>query len=222
MTASEMTVKEWGSFAQDWRNTYKVFTKALAADPNTKWKSVDDHHFDALNDLIQKYGLEGLWTPEEIRELSLIWHRLDPWSDSAAGVEKLNNAFHTCTLSNGNVALLDDLKAHSGIPFTHIVSAEMFGSYKPSPRVYLGAAEKLGLQPNQCAMVAAHLQDLKAAKETGYGTAVYVWRPQEEDWNDEQVEKARREGWVDVWVDGGNDGFVTVAEKLGVAVVKDI
>ena len=95
------------------------------------------------------------------------------------------------------------------------VLATLF-TYKPSPRVYLGAAEKLQLPPSQCAMVAAHLNDLKAAKENGLQT-IYVERPGEEDWDEEQVEQARREGWVDLWIGSdGNRGFITVAEKLGV------
>jgi len=81
--------------------------------------------------------------------------------------------------------------------------------------VYLGAAEKLQLRPDQCAMVAAHLNDLKAARDNGLKT-IYVERPSEEEWGRDEIEKAR--GWVDLWVSIGNDnkGFVTVAEKLGI------
>jgi hypothetical protein len=125
----------------------------------------------------------------------------------------------TCTLSNGNLSLLGDLRTFSGIPFTHLLSAEMFGTYKPSPKVYLGAAEKLELHPNQCVMVAAHLNDLKAAKENGLQT-VYVERPDEEDWGADEVEQARQGGWVDLWISSkdGSRGFITVAEKLGIDV----
>lgn len=72
-------------------------------------------------------------------------------------------------------------------------------------------------------MVAAHLADLKAAKENGLQT-VYVERPGEEDWSDEEVQKARTAGWVDMWVElgkGNNRGFVTVAERLGIKVPHD-
>ena len=75
--------------------------------------------------------------------------------------------------------MLSDLKAHGNLNFTYLLSAEMFGSYKPSPKVYLGAAEKLSLQPSECAMVAAHLDDLKAAKSHGLQT-IYVERLGEE------------------------------------------
>jgi len=216
-----MSDEHWGQFAQQWRDSYKAFTKQLASDPSIPWVSVDDHHLSALKKLITEWELEGLWDEEEIRALSLVWHQLDPWDDSVAGMALLNRGgFHTCMLSNGNLSLLSDLRAYSQIPFTHIFSAEMFGTYKPSPKVYLGAAEKLGLRPEECAMVAAHLNDLKAAKGCGLRT-VYVERAQEEDWNEEVVEEEREAGWVDVWIDmkeEGSKGFVTVAEKLGVKV----
>lgn len=123
----------------------------------------------------------------------------------------------TCTLSNGNISLLGDLRTSSKIPFTHLFSAELFGTYKPSPGVYLGAAEKLNLPPNKCVMVAAHLNDLRAAKDNGLHT-VYVERPGEEDWDNERVEESKREGFVDIWIgnDGNSKGFITVAEKFGI------
>ena len=61
--------------------------------------------------------------------------------------------FSTVTLSNGNLTLLNDMCKHGNMKFTHIFSSEMFKSYKPSPKVYLGAAEKLGLKPEECVMV---------------------------------------------------------------------
>jgi len=45
---------------------------------------------------------------------------------------------------------------------------------------------------------------------------VYVERPLEEDLSEEDVEKARGEGWVDLWIAGDQNGFLTLAEKLGI------
>lgn len=215
--ATDMSKEEWGQFAQQWRNTYKQFTRSLADNSALQWKTVDEHHLDSLRELLAEWKLEGLWTDEEVRVLSLIWHRLDPWEDSEAGIKELNKLYWTCTLSNGNLSLLNDLKVHAKLEFTHVFSAEQFGSYKPNPAVYLGAVEKLELAPNDCAMVAAHLGDLKAAKGCGLQT-VYVERPQEEDFGAERVEAAKKDGWVDVWVCLEEDGFVAAAEKLGIQV----
>lgn len=133
-------------------------------------------------------------------------------------MRELNKLFWTCSLSNGNLSLLNDLRVYARLDFTHIFSAEQFGSYKPSPRVYLGAVEKLGLKPNECAMVAAHLNDLKAASECGLQT-IYVERPQEEDWTAAMIEKKREAGWEpDLWISNDKQGFLTVAEQLGIHV----
>ncbi|KAJ5061768.1 HAD-like domain-containing protein [Bipolaris maydis] len=221
LRASAMTEEDWGRFAQEWRDSYKIFTKKLATDHSSTWMTVDDHHLKSLKELIAKWELQGLWEEHEIRALSLCWHHLVPWDDSVLGVQLLNQLFATCTLSNGNMSLLSDLRAFTAIPFTHLFSSEMFGTYKPSPEVYLGAVKALGVAPAECVMVAAHLNDLKAAKENGLQT-IYVERAGEEDWGDEEIEKARTAGWVDMWVGlgNGNKGFITVAEKLGIAVTK--
>lgn len=212
-----MTVEHWGLFAQQWRDGYKMFTRALAEDPSIPWVSVDEHHLTSLKELMVEWKIEGLWTDEELRGLSLIWHHLEPWEDSALGVALLNRLFYTCTLSNGNISLLSDLRTFSDIPFTHLFSAEMFGTYKPAPNVYLGAARKLDLPPDQCAMVAAHLNDLKAAKQLGFQT-IYVERAGEEDWGVGDIERAKIDGWVDIWVVEGSKGFITAAERLGIDV----
>lgn len=88
-----MTLAHWGEFAQQWRDTYKVFTRALAADPGIPFKTVDEHHFDSLKQLVRDWDLDGLWTSDELYALSLVWHRLDPWADTAAGIELLNSMF---------------------------------------------------------------------------------------------------------------------------------
>ena len=50
--------------------------------------------------------------------------------------------------------------------------------YKPDPEVYQSAADILDLKPADVMMVAAHLGDLRAAKQVGLRTA-FVVRPME-------------------------------------------
>lgn len=212
--------------AQEWRNTYLKFTRAIAQDPSIPYKTVDEHHLHALRDILVQRELifprqgdvpdplvhdGSLWDEQQILKLSLIWHYLAPWPDTNRGLALMNMKFSTCTLSNGNVALLTDMVEHGKMPFTHVYSAEMFQSYKPSPKVYLGAAEKMGLKPEECVMVAAHLDDLKFAKQNGLRTC-YVERLDEE-----RHSELREEGIPDVWVKLDEEGFVTAAERLGVA-----
>ncbi|PNS16089.1 hypothetical protein CAC42_4490 [Sphaceloma murrayae] len=211
--AKSMTREAWGDIAAEWRQTYYKFTRQLAENPDTPFKTVDQHHHDALLDILSNHGLTGLWPDPEIQRLALVWHRLDSWPDTNEGLEILGRHFQTATLSNGNVSLLEDMQTHSGMRFTHTFSAEMFGTYKPNPRVYLGAAEKLNVKPEQVAMVAAHLGDLKAAKSNGLQT-IYVEREQEENLD---VEQARKEGYVNLWIKLGEGGFLGVTKALGIS-----
>lgn len=204
------TRDDWGQFAAEWRQSYLTFTKALAQDSSLAWKTVDQHHLDSLVELLAKHGLKDLWPGHIVEDLSLIWHRLDPWPDTNAGLDLLNTRFQTVTLTNGNLDLIRDMAAYAKMPFTQLFSAELFQSYKPNPAVYLGAAEKLGLKPEECGMVAAHLNDLEGARKCGFKT-VYVERPQEE----RNPELSEKEGLVDVWVKMNQDGFVEAARQLG-------
>ncbi|PYH95378.1 haloacid dehalogenase, type II [Aspergillus ellipticus CBS 707.79] len=210
-----MTPRDWRAIAEEWRASYGQFTKNF--DPSQGFISVDDRHYTAIQKLLQQRGLEGLFTDEERWDLALCWHRLQPWPDSVEGLGLLNCQFRTCTLSNGNVSLLEDLRSYGSLPFTDVTSAEHFGAYKPSPQVYRGAAQRFGLDPSQCAMVAAHLYDLKAAKAVGLST-VYVERVQEEAFTAAQIAEAKQEGYVDQWIGLGSDGLIEVARQFGIPV----
>lgn len=205
---------DWApTFAQQWRNAYSKFTQSFKAG-ETAWKDIDAHHHDSLIELLDKWELSGLYTPAEISELSLVWHRLQPWPDSGEGIAALNAlGLVTATLSNGNTSLLTDLNEYGGLGFQKIISAEDFKAYKPDPKTYLGAAEKIGVGPGEVAMVAAHLGDLDAARKNGLRT-IYVEREKEEAWDVEDERYTAAKEWVDLWVGVNEGGFVEVAKRL--------
>ena len=157
-------------------------------------------------------GEGSLWDESQLKHLGLVWHRLTPWPDTCRGLDLLNRRLSTVTLSNSYNDLLEHLVAHSSIPFTHVYSADEFQSFKPNPKVYLGAAEKMGVKPEECALVAAHLSDLKGAKACGF-YAICVDRPLEE-----KNPELREENIPDLWIKEDEDGFVTLAERLGIQV----
>ncbi|PYI15537.1 haloacid dehalogenase, type II [Aspergillus japonicus CBS 114.51] len=209
--ATAMSSNDWQELVEEWRASYGQFTRTF--DPSQAFISIDEHHFDSIQKLLHQHDLKGLFTEDEQWELVFCWHRLEPWPDSVKGLELLNRRFRTCTLSNGNVSLLRDLQRHGSLPFTDIVSAQHFGAYKPSPQVYTGAAKRFGLDPCNCAMVAAHLYDLKAAKALGFAT-IYVER-NDENLTPQEIAQAK-EQYVDEWVDGATDGLIEVARRLGI------
>jgi 2-haloacid dehalogenase len=64
----------------------------------------------------------------------------------------------------------------AGLPWDCVLSAEVFRAYKPDPATYLGAAKVFDIPPERVMLVAAHHDDLAAARACGLRTA-YVERP---------------------------------------------
>lgn len=178
---ASMSTADWEAVASDWRASYKQFTRTYNPETATPFITVDQHHSNVLPDILAQHGLAEILPAEDSARWALVhvWHRLPPWPDSAAGLVRLNEHNTTSTLSNGNTHLLQDLAQSGGLPFQEILSAEDFGAYKPSARVYQGAAHRLGVTVGQCVMVAAHLADLQAAKQNGFRT-VFVQRESED------------------------------------------
>lgn len=138
---------------------------------------LDTLHREMLDGLLPRFGLDHL-TEAERADLNRVWHRLSAWPDSVAGLTRLKARFTICSLSNGNIGLLTDMARHAGLPWDCVLSAEVFRAYKPDPRVYLGVAQIFDLAPDEVMLVAAHQDDLAAARACGLQTA-YVERPLE-------------------------------------------
>lgn len=164
------------AFALAWRAGYqpamqRVMSGALG------WTLIDDLHRMILNEVLRDFGITHLDEAQQ-RQLNRIWHRLDAWSDSVEGLTRLKTRFTICSLSNGNIGLLTNMAKHAGLPWDCILSAEVFGKYKPNPATYLGVARIFDVVPEQVMMVAAHQDDLAAARALGLRTA-YIERPLE-------------------------------------------
>jgi 2-haloacid dehalogenase len=134
-------------------------------------------NLDVLNREILDLLLPDL--PEDkARDLSLAWHRLDPWPDVIAGMERLRRRFILAPVSNGHIALIVDMSRRASLRWDAVLGAEVSQGYKPQAQVYDAAARLLGLEPHEVMMVAAHPMDLQAAAARGLHTA-YVHRPNE-------------------------------------------
>ncbi|KAH6654785.1 HAD-like domain-containing protein [Truncatella angustata] len=207
-----MTHTDWEWFATEWYTRYIHF--AQSAQPGvTDFLLQEEVHRRTLRLMIPEYKFEGLWTPDQLEELVFLWHKLDAWPDSAAAIARLAKHGPVVTLSDGSVQLLKALNDRNDLGYTDIWGSDTWTAYKPDPAVYKGAVAKLGLQPHEVALVAAHLGDLWAAKKCGL-KAFYVERPFEERYSRDEIEKARLDGWVDLWVPYGNGGLHGVANRL--------
>jgi len=167
---------DWAAFADAWRAGYRP-AMARVRSGELPWTKIDDLHRMILDGLIERFGLRGL-SEAERDNLNRAWHRLAPWPDARAGLAKLKRRHVIATLSNGNVGLLVNMAKHARLPWDCILSAEVVRHYKPDPETYLGAAALLGVAPHELMMVAAHKDDLHAARACGLRTA-FVPRPKE-------------------------------------------
>ena len=167
---------DWAAFADAWRAGYKP-AMARVRSGELPWTKIDALHRMILDDLLLRFPL-GRLAEADIDHLNRVWHRLKPWPDARAGLAKLKRRHVIATLSNGNVALLTNMAKHAKLPWDCILSAEVVRHYKPDPETYLGAADLLGVKPAELMMVAAHKDDLHAARACGLKTA-FLPRPKE-------------------------------------------
>ena len=167
---------DWPAFADAWRAGYvPAMDRTRAA--GAAWANIDVLHRQILDELVPRFGLQAL-SEAQLVQLNLVWHRLLPWPDTVGGMNRLRARYPLASLSNGNVALLVNMARHAGLPWDAVLSGELIQRYKPDPEVYLMAARLLGVAPGELMMVAAHTNDLQAARACGLRTA-YVHRATE-------------------------------------------
>ncbi|RDB30011.1 hypothetical protein Hypma_013847 [Hypsizygus marmoreus] len=198
-------------FAQEWRNGYMETTRNVAAGASGA-SNVDKMHREILDRMLDapnsRWGTVGRVLDEAERQsLNNVWHR---WPDSTEGLHALKKQIIISTLSNGNVRLLVDMAKHADLPWDMVFSTELFNTYKPlvlipitfydhlslpfrNPKAYLGAAHHLSLPPEKCAMVAAHIGDLRAAAAVGMKT-IYIPRPGEDNKDVANAVKSKHDG----------------------------
>jgi 2-haloacid dehalogenase len=164
----------WDDVVDDWRRAYQPALNQVIG--GAAWQDLDTLHARTLDMVLAGHRAD---LPRGERE-ALVggWHRLRPWPDSAAGLDALRERHLTATLSNGHLALLASLVKSAGLRFDVLLSAQLAGSYKPAPEVYLTALRLLGCPPEEACMVAAHEGDLRAAAALGLRPA-FIARPAE-------------------------------------------
>jgi len=166
---------DWAKFADAWRGAYKPAMHRVRTG-ELPWTTLDRLHRGMLDAVLAEFGVA--LTPAEADDFNRVWHRLAPWPDAVAGLTRLKTRFIVAPLSNGNVALLTNMAKHAGLPWDCVLGCDIARHYKPDREVYLMACEMLNLTPEEIMMVAAHQDDLRAAKGVGFRTA-FVKRPDE-------------------------------------------
>lgn len=167
---------DWLEFAIEWRRLYQPSMEEVRSG-RREWTILDVLHRESLDALVRRYAITGL-ADADLDHMNRAWHRLEPWPDVVEGLARMKKKLIIAPCSNGNIALMVNLAKYAGLPWDCILGAETARAYKPLPEAYRAACRHLGLLPGEVTMVAAHNNDLKAAKAQGLRTA-FVARPTE-------------------------------------------
>ena len=159
------------AFADAWRGEYHPAMRRIR-DGNRGYVALDDLHLENLERVAERFEADAP------ASLNTAWERLDPWPDVVAGLTALKDIAIIAPCSNGSIALMTRLARYGALPWDCILGAEIAQDYKPKPAVYLAACQALQLPPKAVMMVAAHNDDLVAARACGLQTA-FVPRPTE-------------------------------------------
>lgn len=165
------------AFARAWRAGYRP-GMAPVISGERPWTPIDVIHRERLDVILDEFGIGGHFDEAARADLTLAWHRLDPWPDSVPGLRRLRTRYLIGPLSNGATVLLAAMAKRAALPWDVIMSSDVTKAYKRHPNAYLNACSAMGLETGQVMMCAAHNDDLEAAASHGMRTA-YVNRPYE-------------------------------------------
>ena len=141
-------------------------------------RSLMGHHADfwtvtgeALDYALEAHGVADDALGDGLMDAYL---RLDAYPEVSGVLQSLKAAgLKTAILSNGSPAMLAAALESSGLTalIDHTLSVEAVGIYKPDPRVYRLAAEKLGIAAERISFQSSNPWDTVGAKLFGFSVA---------------------------------------------------
>lgn len=126
----------------------------------------------------------GIHSPGLRERLMGLYRELAPFPDVVATLTTLRGAgMRTAILTNGSQDMIDAGCRHAGITplLDAILSVDEVGIYKPHPRVYQLAADRLGVAAGRIAFVSSNGWDAAGAAQFGFQVAWcnrYAQRPE--------------------------------------------
>ena len=109
--------------------------------------------------------------PATRAELMEAYLHLDPYPEVLASLKALSN-YPLAILSNGSPRMLQAAVESAGLRgiFSHVLSVDAVKIYKPSPRVYELASQKMGVAASAIGFVSSNSWDVIGAKAAGLWT----------------------------------------------------
>lgn len=124
---------------------------------------------DALDFALRSYGLDG--RPELKKRLMNAYLELNAYPDAAETLQKLREMGKTVAiLSNGNDTMLKAAISAAGMTtaLDACLSVDELKVYKPDPRAYQLACDRLGIRANEICFVSSNAWDIGGAAAFGF------------------------------------------------------
>ena len=174
--AETMAPGQGAALSQLWRTKQLEYTwlGSLMTSPAAPRADFAAVTAQALDFAVAALGI-ALAAGERIR-LQGAYLTLAPFPDVPAALARLAPR-PRWILSNGTLAMLEPLVKHTGLDvhLDGVLSVDAAGVYKPSPRVYQLAVDRLGMPPARIGFVSSNGWDAIGAKACGF-TAFWINR----------------------------------------------
>ncbi len=148
-----------------------LYGKLEAAEEQGEYKN----YTSVLQAVARKIG-QTLGFSVSDTEANVLVHSLGNWPpfpDTVETLQILKKKYRLAIISNTDDDLFRRTQERLGVNFDWIITAEQVGSYKPSPRNFVHALERIGTIPERILHVAQSLyHDIPAARSMGIKT---VW-----------------------------------------------
>jgi 2-haloalkanoic acid dehalogenase, type II len=157
------------------RQVLELFLTATITGEYRNFEALSD---EALQMVALQRGVEA--SASDRAALKEAQARIPAHADAGPGLERLKAAgFRTAVLSNSTEKASNTLLEFAGIAgsIDEVLSADAVKRYKPAREAYEYAAKKLGVQPKEIVLVAAHAWDIAGAMTAGC-EAAFVARPE--------------------------------------------
>jgi len=160
------------ALADAWRAEYQPGMEAVRSGRRS-YVPLEELHLENLARALEALGIGEAFDARERATLNTAWERLPAWPDAAPGLARLRRAMIVAPCSNGSIALTTRLSRHAGLGWDCVLGADIARGYKPDPAVYRACCDALRLAAGEVMMVAAHNDDLAAARRAGLATAFF-------------------------------------------------
>jgi 2-haloacid dehalogenase len=159
-------------FAVAWRKKYHPAMRRIRSGERG-YVQLDVLHLENLEETLEEFGIAERFSADDKQALNHAWEKLPPWPDTVPGLTELKKHAIIAPCSNGSIALMARLAKFAGLPWDAIVGADIAHNYKPERETYLASCAALRLPPERVMMVAAHNNDLVAARAAGLRTGFF-------------------------------------------------